>query len=776
MPEMKTTQALRLFFLFGIGLLFCLSAGSPPAAGDTPVVTALDIEGNRAVSDAEILLIVQTRPGEPFSEAVLSDDIKRLMGTGFFERVTDRATRRPDGVSVLLRVEERPVIAAVTFKGNRKIPDRVLLEESRLGELTFYDREKAADAVGFITRHYYRKGFIFAGVDLETPVPEDGAVELVFNVSEGVGGRVASIFFEGNRHFSDRELRGEIRHRERALFLFRRGTLNREQLEQDRLGILRLYRRAGFSDAAVEVREVVSDRRLTLGFFVEEGVRFLLGDIVLSGDPGLTVDEVRGALALEPGQPHADELIQEAVGRLVAAYRRAGHLFPSVDAAGVLNPETGRVDLFLELEPGPEMVVERIDITGNTITRDRVIRREITQLPGERFDGDKVFRSQDNLMALGYFDGLSVEPREGTAEDRVRLVFDVSEREQTGRFLFGGGYNTLDGLIGMVSVEQNNFDWRRPSTFFRGGGQNLNVNMMFGGRYRDLRLGFTEPWLGDRPVSFGFDLFDWRREYRFEFDERRAGGRLRFGWRPPGAWRYSVAPGFERVEISDIRNIAYLPEEGVDNVHSVSFGATRDTRDSRVRARSGTEQGLTLKFAGGLLAGDRDFWRAEYDLAFFHPLPADFVFSSRTRVGYSRAFGSSERVPLSERFFAGGERSVRGYEARSLGPRDFSDPAYPDGVPIGGRLRVLETLEVARPLHFAAAVKPELAFFVDAGQAWPETSDFDFSDIKVGVGAGVRLVVPGMNIPVQLDYAVALDPLPGESRGRFHLMLGGFGF
>lgn len=754
--------------------LFCLGWPAVPALARDGLpagpVAALEITGNRAVSTGEIRLLMQLAEGEPFSAARLADDIRRLMDTGYFERVTDRVAAVPAGVAVTVAVVEKPLIDAITFTGNRSLPERVLLPESRLAEARFYDREAAADAVGYLTREYYRRGFIFAEVRLETAPVGDAALALVFHVDEGPRGRIGRVFFEGNEHFDDRKLLGEIRHRRRALYLFRRGAFSREQLRQDEESLVALYRRAGFVDATVTGREIAGETHLELGFFIDEGERFLVGRVTVVGEPFFPAGELLAEAGLAPGEPYAREHVSRAVRRLVERCRRDGHLFPAVETAETFNPETGRVDVAVSLDPGRPVVVEAIDIVGNQITRDRVIRRELTQLPGETYDGDRIRRSLDNLFALGYFDDLQIEPRDGSAADRIRLRLEVAEREKMSQLYFGGGYSTTDGLMGMVSLRQQNFDWRgRPR--FIGGGQKLDLNLSLGGRSRDVRLGFTEPWLGDRPVSFGFDVYDWRREYRDEFEEKRAGGRLRFGWRPPGRWRYSLTPGIERVTVSDVRQAVYADEAGLDSIHSVTGGIVRDTRDSRVRPRAGTEQGLTLKYAGGLLGGSRDFTRSEYRLAWYRGLPGDWVFSSRTRLGYARPFGGSTRVPLAERFFAGGDRTVRGYANRSLGPRH---PADPDVV-IGGRFQVLETLELARPLPLAPNLQPELAFFTDAGQVWAGTNDFSFSDIKVGVGAGIRFNVPGM-FPIQIDYAFALDPLPGESRGRLHFVFGGLDF
>ncbi|OPZ90393.1 MAG: Outer membrane protein assembly factor BamA precursor [candidate division TA06 bacterium ADurb.Bin417] len=504
-------------------------------------------------------------------------------------------------------------------------------------------------------------------------------------------------------------------------------------------------------------------RHLEVDFSIEEGRRYLAGPVNFSGDLLHTPEKLRALVRMKDGAPYSQAGLEADRSALLNLYRDDGYLKARVEPVAVFNAASERVDLGYQVNPGPVVEVEGIEVSGNTRTREGVIRREIKLAPGDRFDGRQLRRSIENLRDLNYFEDVNIQPEEGSAPEKAVLNFEVKERERTGNLMFGAGYSSVDGLIGLLAVEQNNFDWHNPPSFI-GGGQTLRLSSDFGRQRQGYSLSFTNPYIYDRPVLFGFDLYDRARDYD-EFDERRTGGGLRFGRRVNNYWSVSAMPRAERVDVSDISPFAsteYLKEEGENDIYSLTLAAARDTRDSRLRTTRGTRQELSYKYAGGWLGGDRDFWRGDYDFTYYRKLGPAWTFSSQTRLGIADTMGSTSDVPVYERYFCGGARTVRGYEDRSLGPLDAS------GLAKGGNFTLIQNLEFSRPIYQDIL---HLVLFADSGQAWWRANDFDFSELKSSLGAGLRLKVPIFPLPIKLDYGYALDPLPGEDSGRWHFLI-----
>jgi len=743
-------------------VLFLVFTLLSSAAAEEKVVS-VKMVGNRNISLDRVLLLLRTKPNSPFSETVLAEDIKRLMETDLFTEVVPEVKKREDGVEIILTVKEAPVIKSLDFSGNRRYKDKVLQEESGLFPGQLYQKDKVLEAKNKIEQFYIKKGLFFTEVELTEKETAPGEVALNFKIKEGVPARVRKVSFSGNTYFKQRQIEKAIKTRGRSVIKFRLGSFKEDVIKEDEERITRLYRLAGFADVKVESEVKRHKREIEVLFKIAEGKRYLLGTVKFVGKLLVPEEQLRQAITSRSDKPYSEEALAADRNSLLSFYRDRGYLKSQIEPVAIFNSETSRVDVTYFIEPGEIVEVEDVEITGNYRTKDKVIRREIKVIPGERFDGSKLKKSIENLRDLNYFEEVNVQPVEGSAPNKTKLVFDVKEKDRTGNLLFGLGYSTVEDLVGFIAVEQTNFDWRNPPSFV-GGGQNFRLWAEFGTQRSGYNLSFFQPYLFDRPVSFGFDLYDRTREYD-EFDENRRGGDLRFGWRLSDIWRISVIPRIERVEISDIKPTAspeYLKEEGKNYINSLTLGFTRDTRNSRLRPRTGTFQEISLKYAGGLFGGDKDFYKTEYEFTYYRPLPKDFVLSAHTVLAYADSFGKSEEVPVYERFFCGGARTVRGYEERSLGPLDSS------GVPKGGNFLTVENIELTKPIYENIL---SLVLFLDIGQGWEKISDFTFSDLKAGIGAGLRFKVPIFPIPIKLDYGYALDPLPGEDPGRLHFTI-----
>ena len=755
-----------LGFLCLCGLTLLLTLAAKCNAADNKVIS-FDITGNQTISAGRIMLLVQTKAGQAYSEDVVFEDVKRLLATGLFSDVVPRIEEISGGVKITIQVKENPTIKEIKFAGNKRYAQKILRDESGLTVGQLYDKAKALEAKDKVVGYYLKKGFLFTEVELNVVETSPTQVNLNFKVREGVIARVTKISISGNKSIKRNKIEKVLTIKKRSPLMFRLGTFKEEALNNDRQQIEKIYKKAGFADVKVASEVKRYKKTLEVIYTIEEGPRYVLGLVKLSGNLISPEAELRKVLSKKTGDPYSEETVVFDGNNLASFYRDKGYLKCQVEPVAVYNSGVNAVDLNYQIEPGGIIEIEEINITGNTRTKDKVLRREIKLTPGDRFNGAKLRKSISNLRDLNYFEDVNVQPQEGSAPDKAKLTFDVKEKERTGNLLFGLGYSTVDELVGFVSVEQTNFDWRNPPSFV-GGGQSLRVSTEFGSTRQGYSLSFFEPYLNDWPVSFGFDLYSRKKDYS-EYSEERIGADLRFGWRISEYWRLNLTPRGEEVTISDIQSDApaeYLQEEGAMQQNSLTVALSRDTRDSRLRTTTGTNQEISLKYVGDILSGDRDFWKTEYEFTFYHPLPKDFIFSTHGLVAYASGLNEGTDLPFYERYFCGGAKTVRGYAERSLGPL-YTGGSF-DGVAKGGNLMTVANIEVTKPIYENIL---SLVFFADAGQTFLGSSNFDFSEMKIGVGVGIRIKVPLFAIPLKLDYGYALDPLPGESPGRLHFTI-----
>ncbi|MDD2679869.1 MAG: outer membrane protein assembly factor BamA, partial [Candidatus Omnitrophica bacterium] len=416
--------------------------------------------------------------------------------------------------------------------------------------------------------------------------------------------------------------------------------------------------------------------------------------------------------------------------------------------------------------------VDKIKIRGNIKTRDLVIRRELRIHPGDRFDGEKLKRSKERLQNLGFFEDISYDTEETPSPDKKDLIVDVKE-SKTGSFSFGGGYSTVDSLVGFIEVEQKNFDWRNWP-YFTGAGQDLKIRASFGTVSSGFDVSFTEPWLFDYPITFGFDAY--RKTHKrdtdvgYGYDEKVTGGDLRLGKEISEYVRADITYRLDSIEISNIDNGAedLLREEGKNVISSITPGITFDNRDNIFDTRKGNLVTGSVEFAGGPLQGDKNYWKFFGRASHYFPMPRNASLEIRGRIGLSQPYGNSDNIPIYERFFAGGAYTIRGYKERAVGP---IDPSTQD--PLGGDSMLIGNLEYLYPIFSFLKV----AVFYDIGNVWEKLGDFCSSKdtnkntgkFKSSFGLGFRIRTPVG--PMMLDYGIPMDKAPGEttrSSGRFH--------
>jgi len=765
MDRRKEITSLRIIFCFFI--FFYLPLLVFPQ-DNSKIVSAIEIRGNKAISKDKIVTQIKTRIGQVYNEHVVNEDIKRVFSLGYFEDISTEIEEEDGKVKLIFIVKEKPILKKIEIKGAKTIKSFHLLKEIKevgLKEGSFLDEIKIKEAEQRILDLYIKKGFSKTKVEYKISKNTlENTADLTFQIKESRRLRVKRIFITGNLSFPDKRIIKLMK--TRPSWLFRAGFFKEKTFQDDLERIEAFYRREGYQDIEVTPQIETDERRgfLYITLNVNEGKRYLIGKVNLEGAKEVSSQEIKKALTIDTGDIYSEEKIQEQVARIQEVYFNKGYIFSQVKPVSFVNPETGFVDVTFKITENTLVYVRMIEITGNTKTKDKVVRRELRIRPGERFDGDKLKRSKQNLENLGFFEEVKFDVKPTPQSNYQDLVVEVKEAK-TGSFSFGGGYSSVDEFIGFLELRQRNFDlFNFP--YFTGAGEDLTLYLQTGTATEEYLLSFTEPWLFDRPISFGIDGY--RREHQRESDvgygynEKRKGGRLRFEKRFTDTFRAGVSYNFETITISDISPDAsseLFKEEGENDISKLGFSLTWDKRDNVFSPQRGFIFSNSLEIAGGAFGGDKDFLKFYSSFSKYFPLFRGSVLECRLRAGLAKEYGDSQEVPIYERFFAGGASTIRGYQERKVGP---IDPVSED--PVGGESLFIANIEYTYPLgdYF------KLACFFDTGKVWKDYSDFLSGNLMSSVGIGLRVKTPLG--PVSVDYGYPLDLEPGEDKktGRFH--------
>lgn len=742
-------------------VLFLFCATFPALAADT--VSKIEIQGNKAISTATIISNIKIRANQPYNENIINSDIKTLMGLGYFEKVDVEKLDVLGGMVIRFTVHEKPIVKEITVTGARRIHKKRITELLDLTEGTFLDELKLKEAVAKVEDLYQRKGFSQVSVNYQVDrdsAKNEAVVEFVID-EQGVA-RVKKINVEGNSAFPDKKIKKLMKTRQ--AWFFRKGIFKEELLQDDIRRIKDFYVEHGFSEANVEYAWEYQGRFVHVDIYVNEGAQYRLGSVNFKGNENVFDFEILKVIHLKTGEIYNKNKVDQQALKIQEVYFDRAYIFAQVKPLSVFNPETEQVDITLEITEGEINHVEMVYIQGNQRTKDKVIRRELRIYPGDKFEGVKIKKSRQRLENLGFFEEVRFDTEPGTKPDWQNLIVDVKEAK-TGYFSFGGGYSSINEFVGFVELRQRNFDYKNWETF-TGAGQDVSVYASFGTLSESYELSFTNPWIFDQPVSFGFDLY--KREHEREEDVGYAyhsdirGGALRLGKEFSDTLKGGVTYRLENVDISDVVDNATAElraEEGENDLSSLELSLQWDQRDNAFNPSEGFYFSNSFQYTGGFLGGDKDFTKLFSRFSWYFPLLRKSVLEFRTRAGLAEPFDNSTAVPIYERFFAGGSSTIRGYNERKVGP---IDPITED--PIGGEALFVYNVEYTYPLMDFLKV----ATFFDSGNVWKDKSDFLSGGFKSSVGVGLRVKTPLG--PIDLDYGWPLNTEPGEEgkEGRFH--------
>ena len=725
---------------------------------------------------------IKARKGDLYDRPDLDKDIQALLGLGEFDRVGAEITlldkpipanfRKVAGTDREIRltfvVKEKPIIHKIDIVGNKGLSKSTLMDVVTLKVADPYDRFKLEEDRKKLVDKYHEKGYLDAAVKTEVHLDTTTQkVTIAFDVDEAQKSRIELVEISGVKAFKPKKLQGLMKNKYHKVF-------TEKELSEDVKKIEAAYKNAGYLDVRIStpVVSLSPDKtRIGIALGVVEGRSYTFGETSFSGYIVLKSSELYHVVDFKPGQRFNEQKYEDTIRAVQELYADVGRLRTRVIPVKTLNARTDRMDVRFDIIEGPVSYVDHVDVEGNKAAKTYVLRRECSIKSGDRFSAARVKRCRERMMNLGFLDDVEPDLQPSpTDPDKVDLTYDVTEGKP-GMLTAGAAYSSIDGLIGTLSLSH-------MDVF--GLAQRVSINWSFGARVNDLQLSWTEPWVGDHPTSLGFDAFDSMMITPFYGDlsaytMRRVGGDVRLGPRfEDDRYVVNMTYTLQQIGVENIdpsMNFNGLLTPGTSIQSTANIEVARDTRDSIIDPTHGARNGIGAQLSGGPLFGNVNFIKPTYSNQIHFTLfqtaeEWPFVMSLYNRGGYVTPFGSSQSVDVQDRFFVGGQDSLRGYL-----------PAADAGAPDGGIAYDVANLEFGFPVareHHKSIVK--LVVFADAGSAWDSMHNItdrfgsDPQNLKSDVGIGIRFVTPAF--PIRLDYGYGLNHQPGQKAYQINFGMG----
>ncbi|KAB0665127.1 outer membrane protein assembly factor BamA [Oryzomonas japonica] len=749
-------------------------AGTARAEGEK--IFEVRTKGNQRIESAAILNVVSSKAGDALSDDKTDADIRAIYKLGHFQDIQAATEETDKGVILVYTVQEKPVVRDIKFEGNKEISTDKLKEALEFRQNAIVSTKDLAKSVAKMKKLYGDEGYYLAEIEPKTEKRTPTELAITFKVTEGKKILIRTIRFDGNRTFTDKQLRKVMETKEKWFlsWLTGAGTYKEEVLKNDALLIADHYMNNGYINVKVGEPVVkLTDAKDALEVFIgiTEGQQFRIGDLDFKGDLLEPVSELRKKVKVEPGQIFSRSTLRTDIATLTDVYADKGYAFANVNPLTKADSTKQIIDLSFDMEKGELVSIERINIAGNPKTRDKVVRRELRITEGELYSATGIKRSKQNLMNTGFFEEANLATAKGSAGNKLNLNVDVKEKP-TGSFSIGGGYSSLDGIIGQGSVQQSNF---------LGLGLKANVSGSIGGKSQTYSLGLTDPYFLDTKWTLGADVYRTQRDYN-DYTRRLTGGDIKGGY-PINDF---IGTFFMyKYEIKDI----YNPQQAYQDLHStdpdnyplgmtttssVMASITHNNTDYHLDPTTGFINSLTAEFAG--LGGNNKFARYTLENTWFHPIYKKLIFSTKLAVGYVEEVGG-KLVPIDEKFYLGGIYSLRGYKARTVSPTKHLGTANPTNgvksdevVYLGGNKEAYGNMEFSFPILAEAGVKGVV--FFDYGNSTNDSYSKMFDSLLLSYGAGIRWASPLG--PLRLEYGIPVNPRAElDSRsGRFEFSIG----
>ena len=724
-------------------LFLILLAGTVQAQEER--IYKITVLGNSKLDEGVIREGIRSREGGPFSADQVREDLRSIFALGYFTDVQVDIKSDPQGKEVIFIVVEKPTIKEVVITGNDKVKLDDIKEKLTLAPRSVLNLDKVKENAELIRRLYFSKGYYGVKVDPKIDTLETNEAMVTFQIEEGPKGHVQKILFKGNERIKRSELKKVMMTKEWNILsiITKVGVLDEDMLKNDVQLLTAYYMDHGYVDIQISDPKVdFSDpKRIRIEIDITEGSQFRFGDIDFTGDVLTTKEDLFRIITIRRNDIFSNSAIRRDVGALTEAFANQGYAYVEASPDTLIDRANLSVNLTFNVDKKKQVTFERIRITGNTKSRDKVVRRELQVAEGELYNVTGLNESQARLKRTGYFKEVEFATNRGSADDKIDLDVKVEEAP-TGALTLGLGYSSEFQVMVSASLSDRNL--------FGLGYSGLVKASLGSADSSDFRVSFTDPYFLGYPYAVGFDVY---REKIGTFDTYSydvLGGDLRAGKELGPHLRIDAMYKWEKVNIYDVSLGAsdYIKDqEGISTTSAISATLMRDTRNDYFLPSRGGRHSLFGQVAGGILGGTNDFVKGFLLTSWYFPLPLTLVYNLRGQFGAIEPYGGKE-VPVNELFFIGGINTVRGFEYGMAGPVDRN------GDPDGSQYGFAVTNEVIFPVYKDLGLMG--AAFCDVGRGFNSLSDL--TPIKVGVGFGIRWISPFG--PIRIDWG--WNPNPQE--------------
>ena len=747
-------MAVKFFGLIIAGLIL----GAVPARAE--VIARIEVRGARALEEETIRSLIGSKVGQEYSADRVSDDIRSLYASGFIREVTVEREDEAGGVALIYTIQEKPIVHEVKYEGNKAINDEDLKGIIDIKPRSVYDPARLAEIKSKLLDEYAKRGHFMARVEIEVVEVGPNQVDITFKIDEGKKPTVAEMRFYGNQAMPDRKLRQRMTTRQEGVFTAK--SYSREDFLRDQYVLDFYYQDNGYLEAALASPErlISPDRQnVLLGLGIEEGPQYRVGKIEVEGDLLVPAAKLKKGFLLKSGDIFRRSLFMKDRQYLLDQYGNQGYALAEAEPELKLDRERRIVDLVWHIRKGSKVYIQRIEITGNGKTYDKVIRRELTLKEGQLYSTLEARRSEARVNQLGYFSEVQVIPRPTGDPNRINIEVAVKEK-RSGALTAGAGMSTASQYFFSLQYQQQNF---------LGYGIDVSVQAMISDRTQTYFLRFADPYFLDSDWHLGVDLFS-NEIYQVQFIDSRKGGSVTLGRRIPhfDYLRFYATYAYQVTNLESFQGSStiYRMQPADTAIGSLTLTLDRNALNNYIDPTDGSRLTAEVEIAGqGIFGGDNSFIKTRLEALAFQPVYKGSYLGMRGRLR-TMSFNQGNDLLISERFFLGGPRSLRGYEIASVSPMFREDDG--DLTPFGGNKDALFTLEYIVPLSQEMGMKA-VAFY-DLGNVWNDNQEMNINGMLADWGFGIRWLSP-MG-PLRFELAFPLSRRPSDDPQQFIFTVG----
>ncbi len=718
------------------------------------------ILGNVKVEEGVIRVAIKSQEGGPFSLEKVREDLRSIFNLGHFTDVQVDIKSTPQGKEVIFIVVEKPSLKEILITGNEKVKLDDIKEKMTLATRSILNLEKVKENSEQIRKLYFSKGYYGVKVEHKVNYLETNEAVVTFVISEGPKGHIQKIVFKGNKNIKSSDLKKVMTTKQRNIFsiITKTGTLDEDILKNDLQLLNAYYIDHGFIETKISdpKLDLSNPKKIRIEIEILEGPLYHVGAIDFKGDLLTTKEDLFKGLKMKRNDVYSNTAIRKDINALTEKFANQGYAYIEISPETMMDNKNLLVHITYDIEKKKRVSFEKIQIVGNSKTRDKVIRRELRVAEGELYSAADMNKSRDRLKRTGYFKEVDFTASRGSTEDKINLDIKVEEAP-TGAVSFGIGYSTLENVVGSASISDRNLF---------GYGYHGVLKFSLGAESQNFRMSFTDPYFLGYPLSAGIDLYHETMEVFDTYSYKIMGGNLRFAKELTDKIRLDAMYKLEEIDVYDVSLTAsssIKEQRGKNTTSAISISPSIDTRDDYFNPRRGARHSLFIQNAGGILGGDNYFVKVMGETSWFFPLPLNTTLNLRAKAGMIYPYGG-KTIPIYEKFFVGGIHTVRGFEYGKAGPVDVNDE------PLGAKYMVVFNAEWIFTLSREIGLRG--ALFFDVGKGFDKLEDDSVTygsitrpskglfPLKFGAGPGIRWFSPFG--PIHIDIGFNLSPKKGE--------------